>query len=404
MKNLKKDFPIFNQKINGYPLAYLDNASTTQKPNQVIDAVSNFYKTSNANIGRGVHTLAERATTLYEEARAAVAQFINARSETEIVFTKNATESINIVAVAWAEYNLKEGDVILATEQEHHSNMLSWLELAKKNNFKLSYIPVHDDGTLNLAKLPELLTDKVKLVAVAHVSNALGVHNAVATIIAAAHKVGAKVLIDVSQSVPHQKVDVQNMDCDFLVFSGHKMLAPTGIGVLYIKKDLHDQLAPAHIGGGMVFEADLHKASWLQMPHLLEAGTPPIAQAVGLHAAIEYLNKHVDFYELKKHEANLVSKFIDGVSQIDRIKILGPIPHLIQQAHLVSFVVKGMHPHDVAAYLDQFGIAVRAGHHCAQPLAKKLGFESSVRTSCYLYNSLEEVERCVNVLKKLPNF
>ncbi len=402
MKKLRKDFPILNQKINGHPLAYLDNASTTQKPIQVIDAVSHFYKTSNANIGRGVHTLAERATTLYEEARAAVAKFINARSETEIVFTKNATEGINSVATAWAEHNLKGGDAILTTEQEHHSNMLVWLELAKKKNLKLLYIPVRQDGTLNLDNFEKLLTSNVKLVALAHVSNALGIHNDIETIISAAYTVGAKVLIDASQSVPHQKIDVQNMNCDFLVFSGHKMLAPTGIGVLYVKKDLHYELEPAHIGGGMVFEADLHKASWLQMPQLLEAGTPPIAQAVGLHAAIKYLEKNVDFEELKKHETHLVSKFIEGAANIDRIKLLGPIDQLKNHGHLVSFVVKDMHPHDVSAYLDKFGIAVRAGHHCAQPLAKKLGFDSSVRASFYVYNSLEEVERCVDVLKKLP--
>lgn len=317
INELRKDFPILKRIINNNPLIYFDNAATTQKPQSVIDALVDFYTQYNANIHRGVHTFGEQATQMYEEARSKVAQYINAEPD-EIIFTRGTTESINLIATAWGEQHITRGDEIVITELEHHSNLLPWQQLAHKKNAKLNYIPVHDDGTLNMASLPELITAKTKLVAVSHVSNALGTHNDIASIIRAAHAVGAYVLIDAAQSVPHQKINVKSLNCDFLAFSGHKMLGPTGIGVLYIKKKLHDHIPPYQFGGGMVFEVDFHKASWLRAPHKFEAGTPAIAQAIGLGAAIDYLHNYVDFTLLQAHEAKLCTRLIDGLSHIKK--------------------------------------------------------------------------------------
>jgi len=400
MKNIRKDFPILEQRVNGNPLIYFDNAATTHKPQCVLDALINFYTKHNANIHRSIHVSGEQATGMYEAARANVANFIGAQPE-EIVFTKNATESINAVASAWAKEHIKAGDEILVSELEHHSNLMPWQRLAQQNKAVLKFIPIKSDGTLDLSMLPVLLSDKTKLVVVSHVSNALGTHNDIQSIIQQAHAVGAKVLIDASQSVPHQKIDVQQLGCDFLVFSGHKMLGPTGIGVLYINKALHDQLQPYQLGGGMIYEADFKKAVYLPMPHLLEAGTPPIAQAIGLGAAIDYIQKNIDFDALQKHEAALCERFINGLQKIKGIKVLGPIEQLKKGGHLVSFVVEGIHPHDVAAYLSEHGIFTRAGHQCAQPLAKKLGVNASTRASFYAYNTQEEVDACLDVLQQL---
>lgn len=400
MKQIRKDFPLLQKKVNNRSLIYFDNAATSQKTQQVIDAMTHFYEFQNSNIARSVYAFGEQATTLYEQARAKVAEFINA-DVNEIVFTKGATESINAVATGWALTNLKAGDEILLTQMEHHANLLPWQQISQRIGAVLKFIPVLSDGTLDMSKLDQLITKKTKLVSCVHVSNALGTHNDIETIIKKAHAQGAKVLIDAAQSVAHQKIDVKKLNGDFLVFSGHKMLGPTGIGVLYIKKDLHDQMQPYEFGGGMVYEVDFTHASWAKAPHKFEAGTPPIAQAIGLAAAIDYIKKHIDFDQLKTHEALLCSALINGLQKNPKIRILGPIEQLKEAGHLVSFVIEGMHAHDVATHLSNHGICVRAGHHCAQPLAKVMNIHASVRASFYAYNTLEEVEKFLELITLL---
>jgi cysteine desulfurase/selenocysteine lyase len=401
MKNVRNNFPILDRNVNGNRLAYLDNASTSQKPQVVLDAVRTFETTFNANIYRGIHTFGEEATQHYENVRAQVARFIGAADVSEIIFTKGTTESINFVAAAWALNNLQPDDEIVLTQLEHHANLIPWQQVAKKTGAKLVFIPVNDDGFLDYSNLETLINDRTKLVAISHVSNAIGTHVDVARIVSWAKKVGAKILIDAAQSVPHQRINVQRLGCDFLTFSGHKMLAPTGVGILYINKELHDAIEPYQFGGGMVFNVDWQESTWAQAPHKFEAGTPPIAQVIGLGAAIAYLESEVDFDALQSHEAELCSQLIDGLQKIAQVRILGPLEQLRRQGHLVSFVVDGIHAHDVAAYLDQQGVAVRAGHHCAQPLARKLGYDASVRVSFYLYNSAQDVQQLLDALHSL---
>ena len=400
-KHLRNHFPMLQQTLHGHPLTYFDNASTTHKPKQVLDAIMQCYTTSYANIYRGVHTFAEQATQQYEDARAKVAQFIGADDASEIVFTSGCTEGINFIVNTWGMQNIKAGDVIVVTEMEHHANLLPWQRLAQQKGAQLSFIPVTSDGVLDLSNLDAIITLHTKLVSFVDVSNALGTHNDGITIIKRAQAVGAKILIDAAQSVPHKKVNVSTVGADFLVFSGHKMLAPTGIGVLYINKNLHNEIEPYQLGGGIVFEADWQTASWLQAPQKFEAGTPPIAQAIGLGAAIDYINTYVDFDILRQHEAELCSRLIDGLSRFPSIKIIGPISQLKKHGHIVSFVIDGVHAHDVAAFLDTKGICVRAGHHCAQPLAKKLGYAASVRASFYCYNTMQEVDLLVGAVEEL---
>jgi len=400
VKQLRHDFPILSRKIQGYPLIYFDNASTTQKPHKVIEALVNFYTTTNANIYRGIHTLAEQATCAYEQARVTVARFINALPE-EIIFTSGTTEGINFVASTWAEQHIGAGDEIVITELEHHANLLPWQQLALRKGALLKCIPVMPNGTLNMSSLDDIITHKTKLVSVVHVSNAVGTHVDIETIVRKAQRVGARTLIDAAQSVAHQKIDVRALQCDFLVFSGHKIMGPTGIGVLFIKKELHEEIPPYQFGGAMVEHATVELATWRQAPHKFEAGTPPIAQAIGLGAAIKYQNQHIDFDILQKYEALLCERVIDGLSKLPEVKILGPLAQLKQNGHLVSFLVKNIHSHDVAAFLNSRGIAVRAGHHCAQPFAYALGYDASVRVSFYFYNTLEEVEFFLSVMKEL---
>jgi cysteine desulfurase / selenocysteine lyase len=397
---LRSDFPILQQKVNQQPLCYLDNAATTQKPQQVLDAMMHFYQTSNANIYRGAHTFAEQATALYEQARQKAAQFIGAHNSSEIIFTRGTTESINFVASTWANKHIKSGDEILATELEHHANLLPWQHVAQQKGVELKFIPVLTDGTLDLSTLDRLLTKKTKLVAITQVSNAIGTHNPVKKIIDAAHSVGAKVLIDAAQSVPHQATNVQELNCDFLAFSGHKMLGPTGIGVLYIKKELHEEIPPYIYGGGMVTTVGWQQAEWLPAPQKFEAGTPPIAQAIGLGAAIDYLAAHINFDTLQAYEARLATQLIDGLSAMPQVKILGSTKEL-KKGHLVSFILNGIHAHDAAAYCDSKGISLRAGHHCAQPLAKKLGYYASLRASFYFYNTIQEVDCLISAISEL---
>lgn len=398
--NIRKDFPLLKKKIHDKELIYFDNAATSQKPQVVIDALTQFYTEHNNNIHRGVYQSAEETTQMYENARKTVAKFINAHAD-EIVFTKGTTEGINFIAQAWAAHNLRVGDEIVLSELEHHSNIIPWLVLAQEKQLKINYIPVKADGTLDLSQLSTIITHKTKLVSCVHISNALGTHVDIDAIIEAAHAVGAKVLVDAAQSIAHMSLDVKKNKTDFLVFSGHKMGGPTGIGVLYIKKDLHEQTQPYQYGGGMPYEVDYHSVSFAKAPHKFEAGTPPIAQAVGLAVAIDYINKHIDFKKLAQHEAQLCAQLIDGLSKHSKVRILGPIEQLKKTGHLVSFTVEGMHAHDVADYLGKQGICVRAGHHCAQPLAKKMNYQSSIRASFYAYNTHQEVEKFLNVITLL---
>ena len=398
--NIRKDFPLLKKKVNGQDLIYFDNAATSQKPQMVIDAITDFYTEHNNNIHRGVYSSAEETTQMYEDARTSVASFINAYPE-EIVFTKGTTGGINFIAQAWALKHLKEGDQIVLTELEHHSNLIPWLQLAQEKKLVIRYIPIKLDGTLDLTTLDTIITKKTKLVSCLQISNALGTHIPLEKIINAAHQVGARVLIDSAQSIAHIPIDVKKLKADFLVFSGHKMGGPTGIGVLYIKKDLHEQTQPYQYGGGMPYEVDYHSVSFAKAPHKFEAGTPPIASAIGLAAAINYFKKNIDFQKLAHHEAQLCMRLIDGLSHHSKIRILGPLNELKQSGHLVSFVIDGMHAHDVADYLGKQGVCVRAGHHCAQPLAKKMGYVASVRVSFYAYNTLEEVEKFLNLITLL---
>lgn len=399
--NVKKDFPIFSQVVNKNKLTYLDSAAMSQKPQQVIDAVVNYYTRYCSNVGRGIYTMAEKATTAFQDARAKVQTFIGALNPAEIIFTKNTTEGINFIANTWATKNIKEGDEIVLSQLEHHANLLPWQNVAKQKKAIIKFISVTKDGQLDLRTIDKIITKKTKLVAVSHVSNALGTEVDIQTIINAAKVVGARVLIDAAQSVPHQRINVSTLNCDFLVFSGAKILGPTGIGVLYIKQELHDEIEPFLRGGGIVYKADFHDAHFLKAPHKFESGTPPIAQAIGLHAALDYLEKNINFNALQKHEARMCARIIDGLQQYKRVRLLGPLEQLREKGHIVSFVVGGVHAHDVAAFLDRFGICVRAGHHCVQPLAGVIGYESSVRVSLYCYNTHEDVDLFLQAMAEL---
>ena len=401
----RNDFPILDLKINNKQLIYFDNAATTQKPNRVINAVSDLYKTKNAPIYRGIYKLAENLTYAYEQTRLKIANFFNA-NQSEIVFTYGATDGINCVAYAWALNNLKSGDGILLSVLEHHSNLLIWQQIAKQKSLKIYYVPVDTYGNLDIQEFDRLLNLQIKLVAISHCSNVFGNYQDVESIIKKSHSVDAKVLIDAAQSAPHTKIDLKKINPDFLVLSAHKMLGPTGFGILYINESLHHQLSPFRLGGGMVYEADYETSSYLKMPRLLEAGTPAVEAAIGFGAAIEYLEENINFSELRVYESKLCSILIDGLESIKKIKILGPVEELKKSGHLVSFVVEGVHPHDIAAFLDSANICVRAGHHCAQPIHKKLGIDGSVRASFYFYNEefevdelLKNLEQAIKVLK-----
>ncbi len=397
MQKIRKDFPFLKTKD---PLIYLDNAATSQKPQEVIDSISYYYAYQNAPVHRGIYSRAEDLTVLYEQSREVVAKFIGAQSD-EVVFTRGATESINFVASTWAQDNLKDGDEIILTQLEHHSNILPWQHLAKTKKIIIKYVPITKDGNLDYEAYLKLLSDKTKLVSFTHSSNAIGTQIDAKFIIDNAKLFGAVTLVDACQSVAHMPLDVHSLNCDFLVFSGHKLLGPTGIGVLYIFRKIQKQVEPYQFGGGMVFQVQCYDASWLKAPNCYEAGTPPIAQAIGLAAAINYITKNINWPELQAHEAQLCSQLISGLKTISGIKILGPVEKLSQSGHLVSFVSDKMHPHDIAAYLDTKNIAVRAGNHCAQPLFDILGISSSIRASFYMYNTSSEVDTLVTELRKL---
>ena len=394
-KKIREDFPIFNRLIKGKPLVYLDSTATTQKPISVLQAMDGYFRNYNANVHRGVYTISEEATQAYESARDRVARFINARKRESIIFTRGTTESINLVASSWGRANLKSGDEILLTAMEHHSNLVPWHLIARETGAKLKFIPLTQDGRLNLGDLPRLLSEKTKLVSVTYASNVLGTINPIDDIIRKAHSVGAVVLIDAAQAVPHMSVDVQNLDCDFLAFSGHKMLAPTGIGVLYGKLSLLENMPPYHGGGEMIKEVRLEWSTYREPPAKFEAGTPNIAGAIGLGAAIDYLNR-VGIENVHAHERELVRIALSALKSIDGLEIYGPVP---DRNGVIAFNLDGAHPHDVATILDEDGIAIRAGHHCAQPLMQWLGVSATNRASFYLYNTEEDIDSLITALQ-----
>ena len=399
MQQFREDFPIFKQRSDK-PLIYFDNAATTHKPRAVISALVHFYNTYNAQVNRGLYDIAERATEAYEAVRYKVARFLNTKASSEIIFTKGTTDGINMVVACWAEHVIQAGDEIVVTQLEHHSNFVPWQQLAKRKNAQFTIIPVGDTGVLDLTTIERYITPKTKIVAVSHVSNALGHTNDLKTIIKQAKKVGARVLIDGAQMVPFGSVDVQALGVDFYVFSGHKMLAPTGIGILYISRAVQKACIPVVLGGGMIYEVDNGFTTYLAAPQCFEAGTPAIAEVIGLGAAIDYLFR-IGFEEINTHVVMLNQRLLTGLSKLSKIAVLGNQEELKTSGHIVSFTVTGMHAHDVAAALNKQGICVRSGHHCAQPLAKRLGYDASIRVSFYLYNTIEEVDYFLKVLKQL---
>ena len=391
---LKKQFPLF---ANQPDLVYLDNAATYQKPQVVIDAMSTFYETSYASVHRGLYELGEQATERYEAVRGNVAAFINAAHPEEIIFTKGATEGFNLVAHSWAMQHLKAGDEIVLSQVEHHANLVPWQRVAQKTGAQLRFVPL--DVKIFLLEFPAgLITPKTKLVSLTYDSNVLGPvwpHGILEDIIVQAHAVGARVMLDTTQAMIHQKIDVQKLNADFIAFSGHKMAAPTGVGVLYIKKELHDDVEPYQVGGSMVYSVSFDSATWAQAPQKFEAGTPAIVEVIGLGATIDFLNTHVNFEQLAAHEAALTRQLITGLQALEGVHIVGNMQALAARGHLVSFWVDGIHPHDLATYLASKNIALRAGHHCAQPLAQLLGVAALLRVSFGMYNTAEDVEQCL---------
>jgi cysteine desulfurase / selenocysteine lyase len=395
---IRDDFPILKRRINNKPLIYFDSAATSQKPLSVINSISDYYQNHNANIHRGVHTLAEEATGLYESAREKIAKFINAKYASEIVYTKNTTESINLVVNTWGRSELLSGELVLLTEMEHHSNLVPWQMLAKEKGLELEFIPVLENGTLDQHAYEQLLIRKPRIVSFTHMSNVLGTINPVKKMIELAHKHGAVVLIDGAQSVPHMEVNVQDLDADFYAFSGHKMLGPTGIGILYGKKAILEKIPPFMGGGDMIKQVHLRTFIPNDVPYKFEAGTPPIAEVVGLSSAIDYLAK-IGMNNIQRHEHSLMRYAFDRLSKIPGIMIIGK--ELENRGGVISFTVDGIHPHDVAQILDSDGIAVRAGHHCAMPLHERFQLPATTRASFYLYNSEAEIDQMVISLQKV---
>jgi cysteine desulfurase/selenocysteine lyase len=399
---IRQDFPILQRQVHGKPLVYLDNAATTQKPRAVIEALVHFYEHHNANIHRAIHALGEEATAAYEETRAKVAQFINAPGPECIVFTRNATESINLVAYAWGRQNLGPGDEIVLTEMEHHSNLVPWQRLAQETGAVVKYIGVADDGTLALNDLDSFIGERTKLVAVTHVSNSLGTINPVADIVAAAHRCGAVALVDGAQGAPHMPVDVQALDCDFYAFSAHKMLGPTGVGVLYGRYELLDTMQPFLAGGEMIRRVRLDGANWNDVPWKFEAGTPNIADVIAFSAALDYLTD-LGMDNVRAHEEELTAYALRRLLQREELIVYGPLD-ASRRGGVVSFNYPDIHPHDVGTILDREGVAIRAGHHCTQPLMNRLGVAGTVRASFYIYNTAEEVDALLDGIEKVRAF
>jgi cysteine desulfurase / selenocysteine lyase len=399
VNKIRNDFPILQRETSpGVPLVYLDSTATSQKPLAVIQAMDDYYRRSNANIHRGVHTLAEEATSMYEQARVKIARFINAPSAYQVIYTRNTTESINLVAYTWARANLKAGDLVILTEMEHHSNLVPWHMLQTERGIELDFIPVTGDGLLDLDAYRSLLARGPKLVSFTHMSNVLGTVNPAAEIIRLAHEAGAITLVDGAQSVPHLKVDVQALDADFLAFSAHKMCGPTGIGALYGRTELLEAMPPFLGGGDMIKEVKLRSFRPNTLPHKFEAGTPAIAEAVGFGAAVDYLTS-LGMEDIAAHEHEVTEYALERLEEIPGVKVFGPAARY--KGGVAAFTLEGVHPHDVAQILDRDGIAVRAGHHCAQPLHEKFGIQATSRASFYLYNTKEEVDLLVNGIYKV---
>jgi cysteine desulfurase / selenocysteine lyase len=401
--SVRADFPTLHQNVSGKPLIYLDNAATTHKPRAVIDTVTAYYERDNSNVHRGLHALSMRATDGYEAARVGAAKFLNAAAPEEIVFTRGTTESINLVAQSWGSANLKPGDVILLTEMEHHSNLVPWQIIAQRTGASLRYVPVAGENAehgLELDALDKQLTPEVKVFAFTHVSNTLGVINPIKLLCEKARRVGAISVIDAAQSSGHEVLDVQDIGCDFLAFSGHKMAAPTGIGVLYGRKELLDTMPPWQGGGGMIAQVDFFQSKWKPAPERFEAGTPNVADAIGLHAAMNYLD-HLGRAAIGAHDHELAARAYEALSELPGLRILGPRG---QRAGLVSFALRDVHAHDVVTFADQDGIALRGGHHCNQPLMRKLGLPSTARASFYVYNTPQEIDALVACLRRILKF
>jgi cysteine desulfurase/selenocysteine lyase len=395
---IREDFPILQQRINGKPLIYLDSAATSQKPEAVIRAMDTYYRQTNANIHRGVYTLAEQATEQYEGARRKIQKFINAKSYREIIYTRNATEAINLVAYTWGRANIREGDSIVVTLLEHHANLVPWQRLAQEKNARLEFIGVDDEGRWRAEDIETRITERTKLVAATMASNVAGTITPIQTLIARAHAVGARVMVDAAQAVPHLPVDVQALDCDFLAFSGHKMLGPF-VGILYGKRALLEAMEPFLAGGDMIREVHLHSAKWNELPWKFEAGTPAIAEAIGLGVAVDYLTA-LGMDNVRAHEQELTAYALEKFRALEGVRVLGP-QNAAERGGVMAFDIAGVHPHDVAQIFDREGICVRAGHHCAMPLHEHYGLAATTRASFYIYNTPGEVDQLVETIKKV---
>jgi len=398
---LRDDFPILDQKVHGHPLIYFDNAATSQKPRVVVDALRHYYEKDNANVHRGIHELSNRSTHGFEAARERTARFINAARAEEIVFTRGTTESINLVAHSWGNRHLKAGDKILLTEMEHHSNIVPWQMLAKRTGAELVFLPINGDmGLLDLGRVEEWLTPEVKLLSLTHISNSLGTINPVEEFCSRARQRGIVTLVDAAQSVGHRPLDVRSIGCDFLAASGHKMCGPTGIGFLYGRADLLETMDPFQGGGEMILTVDFQESAWKSAPHKFEAGTPDISGPIGLHAAMDYLDR-IGRENIAYHDQEMGAYAFEKLSSLNGIRIFGP--H-IGRAGLISFLLDDVHAHDVVTVADQRGLALRGGHHCNQPLMKKLGVPSTARASFYFYNTLDEIDRFVEIIREIQKF
>lgn len=398
-KEIRQLFPILNQEVNGNPLVYLDSAASSQKPIQVIEAVNDYYRNYNSNVHRGVHTLGTKATDAYEGAREKVRNFINATSTEEIIFTRGTTTALNLVASSYGRTNVREGDEIVLTPMEHHSNIIPWQQVAKVTGATLKYIPLQEDGSITLEDVRATITNQTKIVAITHVSNVLGTINPIKEMTEIAHQHGAVTVVDGAQSSPHMKVDMQQLDCDFFAFSGHKMCAPTGIGVLYGKKEHLEKMEPIEFGGEMIDFVGLYESTWKELPWKFEGGTPIIAAAIGLGAAIDFLEE-IGMAKIEKHEHELTAYAFERVGQNEDLTVYGPK----KRAGLMTFNLKDVHPHDLATVVDQEGIAIRAGHHCAQPLMNWLDVSATARASFYLYNTKDDIDSLADALVKTKEY
>jgi len=399
IETIRADFPVLTvEAYPGVPLIYLDSAASSQKPTAVIDAMNAYYRGYHANVHRGIHRLSEAATAAYEGARQRIARFIGASDASQVIFVRNATEAFNLVAYSWGRSNIGAGDEILLTEMEHHANIVPWQILAQERGAIIRYIPFNEDGTLDLSRLPQLLTEKTKLCSFTAVSNVFGTINPVVELVEAAHQVGAIAMVDAAQSVPHMAVDVESLNCDFLAFSGHKMCGPTGIGVLFGKRELLEAMPPFMGGGDMIRRVTLEGSTWNDLPWKFEAGTPSIAEVIGLGAAVDYLSG-IGMDKILAHEQFITDYALEALSEVDGLTVLGPSP--AQKGGVAAFTLAGVHPHDIAELLDEDGIAIRAGHHCAMPLHQKLGISASARASFYVHTTPDEIDKLVVSLNRV---